>query len=50
MKKNFRQQENTMEIELDGKKLELTPNHKIYTKNRGYVEAFDLNENDIILK
>jgi len=45
--------ENTdiIEIELDdGEKLELTPDHKVYTKNRGYVEAFDLDENDIILK
>jgi len=40
-----------IEIELeDGEKLQLTPDHKVYTKNRGYIEAYDLNEEDIILK
>lgn len=45
--------ENTdiIEIEMeDGEKLQLTPDHKVYTKNRGYIEAAFLNEDDIILK
>jgi len=40
-----------IEIELeDGSKLSLTPDHEVYTKNRGYVKAFDLNEEDILIK
>jgi len=39
-----------LQIELwNGKILEVTPNHKIYTTNRGYVRADQLNENDDIL-
>ncbi len=39
-----------LRIELeDGKILEVTPNHKIYTSNRGYVRADELTENDDIL-
>ena len=39
-----------IELELeDGKVLRLTPDHKVYTENRGYVMASDLNEDDIIL-
>ena len=34
----------------DGEVLKLTPDHKVFTENRGYVEAFDLNEEDIIIK
>jgi ribonucleoside-diphosphate reductase alpha chain len=30
----------------DGKIIRLTPDHKVYTKNRGYVEAKDLTEYD----
>ncbi len=42
---------NIIEIEMeDGEKLQLTPDHKVYTKNRGYIEAAFLNEDDIILK
>ena len=33
----------------DGTNLECTPNHNIYTKNRGYVEAKDLTANDLIV-
>lgn len=37
-------------IELeDGKTLKCTPDHKIYTNNRGYVEAKDLMEDDDIV-
>lgn len=37
-----------LELE-DGKILKLTPDHKVYTANRGYVEAKDLtNEDDLI--
>ena len=40
-----------IEIKLDdGEKLQLTPDHLVYTKNRGYVEAVHLTENDIIIK
>lgn len=46
-----RKNTNIIEIELeDGEKIELTPDHKVYTKNRGYIEASFLNEDDIILK
>lgn len=31
-----------------GKSIKCTPQHKIYTKNRGYIEAQYLNENDIL--
>jgi hypothetical protein len=33
----------------DGTTLEVTPNHKIYTSNRGYVRADELTENDDIV-
>ena len=33
----------------DGEILELTPDHKVYTENRGYVIASDLNEDDVLL-
>jgi intein/homing endonuclease len=33
----------------DGKVLRCTPDHKIYTSNRGYVEAKDLAEDDDIV-
>ena len=40
-----------LEFENDGKifKFECTPNHKFFTKNRGWVQAKDLNEQDDIL-
>lgn len=39
-----------IEIELEnGKKLKLTPDHKVYTKNRGYVEAGKLTDECEIL-
>lgn len=39
-----------IQIELDdGKVLKCTPDHKIYTSNRGYVEAKDLNEDDDVV-
>ena len=39
-----------IEIELDdGKSIELTPDHQIYTENRGYVEARNLQEDDEIV-
>ena len=42
---------NIIELELeDGETIRLTPDHKIYTENRGWVEASQLNENDILLK
>lgn len=39
-----------IQIELDnGKILKCTPDHKIYTSNRGYIEAKDLTEEDDIV-
>ncbi len=38
-----------LQIEMeDGRIIEVTPNHKIYTTNRGYVRADELNEEDDI--
>ena len=37
-----------MELE-DGTFLELTPDHEVYTENRGYVKASQLNTEDIII-
>jgi len=46
-----REDTDIIEIELeDGTKISLTPDHKVYTKNRGYIRAAALNEEDIILK
>lgn len=41
-----------LQFEEEGKiiKVECTPNHKFFTKNRGWVEAKDLTEEDHILK
>ena len=33
----------------DGQTITLTPDHRVYTENRGYVEAADLTEDDILL-
>lgn len=33
----------------DGKELILTPDHKVFTKNRGWIEAKELTENDDII-
>lgn len=45
-----RENANVIEIELDnGNKLKLTPDHKVYTENRGYVNASDLTEDDILI-
>lgn len=39
-----------IEIEMeDGEKLSLTPDHRIYTENRGYVKASDINEDDVLI-
>ena len=35
-----------IEIEFNGKTIRCTPSHKILTKNRGWVEAENLNESD----
>jgi intein/homing endonuclease len=37
-----------IEDEESGKSIRCTPEHKIYTKNRGYVMAKDLKEDDIL--
>lgn len=36
-------------IEHNNQIIKLTPNHKIYTQNRGYIRADEINENDIFL-
>ncbi len=41
---------NIIELELeDGENIELTPDHKVYTENRGYINASDLEEDDILI-
>jgi len=45
-----RRNANIIELELDnGSKIKLTPDHKVFTENRGWIEAAKLNENDILL-
>lgn len=45
-----RKNANIIEIETeDGDILKLTPDHKVYTENRGYIKASELTENDILL-
>lgn len=45
-----RENANIIEIECeDGNVLKLTPDHKVFTENRGYVNASDLREEDIII-
>lgn len=45
-----RKNADVIQLELDdGKILKCTPDHKIYTSNRGYVEAKDLTEDDDIV-
>ena len=38
-----------IELQVDGRVLRLTPNHKVYTQNRGYIEASNLQLDDTIL-
>lgn len=33
----------------DGKEIKVTPSHRIYTKNRGYVKAEELTTNDLLV-
>lgn len=45
-----RKNANIIEIETeDGNILKLTPDHKVYTENRGYIQAAELTEDDILL-
>lgn len=45
-----RENANIIEIETeDGNKLRLTPDHKVYTENRGYIQASELTKDDILL-
>lgn len=39
-----------IEIEFNGKFIKCTPDHEIYTKNRGWVEAQHLLENDVLVE
>lgn len=46
-----RKNANIIQIEIeDGTILKLTPDHKVYTENRGWVEAGKLTESDILLQ
>ena len=46
-----RQNADLLELEIeDGTTIKVTPDHKIWTENRGWIEAKDLTEHDIILK
>ena len=46
----MRRDADVIELELeDGRTIKLTPDHKVYTENRGYVEAAKLTEDDILL-
>ena len=41
---------NIIELETeDGEIIHLTPNHKVYTENRGWVEAVNLTESDVLI-
>lgn len=45
-----RENANIIELELeDGTKIKLTPDHKVYTENRGYIKASELTPNDILI-
>lgn len=45
-----RESADIIELELEnGQTLKLTPDHKVFTQNRGYVEAKHLTENDILV-
>lgn len=46
-----RKNANIIELETDdGEKIKLTPDHKVYTENRGWIEASKLTKDDILLK
>jgi len=46
-----REDTDVIELELeDGEMIKMTPDHKVFTKNRGYVNAADLTNEDILLK
>lgn len=46
-----RENANLIELELeDGSTVKLTPDHKVFTENRGYIEAGKLTENDVLIK
>jgi len=45
-----REQADVVELEFeDGENITLTPDHEVYTKNRGYVKACNLTEDDEII-
>ena len=45
-----RKDANLIELELeDGRTIKLTPDHRVYTENRGYIEAAKLTQEDILL-
>ena len=39
----------TLELE-DGTFLKLTPDHKVFTENRGWIEAKNLTESDVLIE
>jgi hypothetical protein len=45
-----RQSANIIELELDnGKTIKLTPDHKVFTENRGWIEAAQLTGDDVLI-
>lgn len=44
-----REAEELIELEVDGRTIQLTPEHPVLTKNRGWVEAKDLTTDDEVL-
>lgn len=46
-----RENANLIELELeDGSTVKLTPDHKVFTENRGYIEASQLTQNDVLIQ
>lgn len=44
-----REVEEVLELEVDGQTLQLTPEHPVYTKSKGWVEAKSLTDDDEVL-
>ena len=45
-----RRNADVIKLELEnGEEIKLTPDHKVYTENRGWVKAADLTEEDILI-
>jgi len=45
-----REKAQIIELELDnGSTIKLTPDHKVYTENRGWIEAANLTDEDVLI-